>query len=87
MPYPAAARSKGVQGTVVVEVKLDASGNVSDAHVVSGPDELRKAALQSVLQWHLMKTQAMSSRQVSISFRLPDSAPSGSLLRRAGTKV
>jgi TonB family protein len=76
VPYPAAARNKGVQGTVVVEVKLDASGNVGDAHVVSGPDELRHAALESVLQWHLMKTQAMSSRQVSISFRLPDSAPS-----------
>jgi TonB family protein len=74
--YPEAARKQGVQGTVVVEVKLDANGNVGDAHVVSGPDELRNAALQSVLQWHLMKNLAMSSRQVSISFRLPDSAPS-----------
>jgi TonB family protein len=74
--YPEAARKQGVQGTVVVEVKLDANGNVSDAHVVSGPDELRHAALQSVLQWHLMKNLAGSSRQVSISFRLPDSAPS-----------
>jgi TonB family protein len=61
---------------VVVEVKLDSSGNVSDAHVVSGPDELRKAALESVLQWHLMKNVAGSSRQVSISFSLPDSVPS-----------
>jgi TonB family protein len=69
--YPEAALRQGVQGTVVVEVKLDANGNVSDAHVVSGPDELRNGALQSVLQWHLMKNLAMSSRQVSISFRLP----------------
>jgi TonB family protein len=73
--YPAAALKQSVQGTVVVEVKLDASGNVSDAHVVSGPDELRNAALQSVLQWHLMKNVAGSSRQVSISFSLPDSVP------------
>ena len=73
--YPEAALKQGVQGTVVVEVKLDANGNVSDAHVVSGPDELRNAALQSVLQWHLTKNLAGSSRQVSISFRLPDSAP------------
>jgi TonB family protein len=36
---------------------------------------LRNAALQSVLQWHLTKNLAGSSRQVSISFRLPDSAP------------
>jgi TonB family protein len=70
--YPAAALKQGVQGTVVVELKLDANGNVADARVVSGPDELRNAALQSVLQWHLMKNQAGSSRQVSISFHLPE---------------
>jgi TonB family protein len=75
--YPAEALKQGVQGTVVVEVKLDSSGNVSDAHVVSGPDELRKAALQSVLQWHLTKNLAGSSRQVSISFSSPDSVPAG----------
>ena len=73
--YPVEALKQGVQGTVMVEVKLDSSGNVSDAHVVSGPDELRKVALQSVLQWHLTKNLAGSSQQVSISFRLPDSAP------------
>jgi TonB family protein len=56
-------------------VKLDSSGNVADAHVVSGPDELRKAALESVLQWHLAKNLAGSSQQVSISFHLPTSAP------------
>jgi TonB family protein len=72
--YPAAALKQGVQGTVVVEVKLDASGNVADAHVVSGPDELRNASLQSVLQWHLAKSLAGSSQQVSISFHLPASA-------------
>ena len=73
--YPAAALKQGVQGTVVVEVKLDSSGNVGDAHVVSGPDELRRAALESVLQWHLTKSLAGSSRQVSISFNLPASVP------------
>jgi TonB family protein len=73
--YPSEALNRGVQGTVVVEVKLDSNGNVADARVVSGPDELRKSALQSVLQWHLMKSLAGSSRQVSIAFRLPEAAP------------
>jgi TonB family protein len=82
--YPEAALKQGVQGTVVVEVKLDANGNVSDAHVVGGPDELRNAALQSVLQWHLMKNLAGSTRQVSISFRLPDSVPTGAPAAASG---
>jgi TonB family protein len=72
VPYPAAALKQGVQGTVVVEVKLDANGNVADARVVSGPDELRNAALQSVLQWHLTKNLAGSSRQIGISFHVPE---------------
>jgi protein TonB len=41
-----------VAGTVTVQATLDAKGEVSDARVVSGPDELRKEALTSVLQWH-----------------------------------
>ena len=73
--YPSEALNRGVQGTVVVEVKLDSSGNVADARVASGPDELRKSALQSVLQWHLAKSLAGTSRQVSIAFRLPETAP------------
>jgi TonB family protein len=82
--YPAAALKQGVQGTVVVELKLDSSGNVADAHVVSGPDELRRAALESVLQWHLVKNVAGSSRQVSISFSLPDAVPTPPPVAAAG---
>lgn len=39
-----------------------ASGNVSDARVLSGPSELRKGALQSVLQWHFTHDVAGSTR-------------------------
>jgi TonB family protein len=69
--YPPAALRAGVQGTVSVEVRTDAKGNVSDARVVSGPDELRKAALQSVLQWHFAADSAGASREVQITFELP----------------
>lgn len=69
--YPEAARKQGVQGTVAMELTMDTRGNVSDAHVLSGPVELRKAAIQSVLQWHLMKDAAMTTRQVRITFQLP----------------
>ena len=72
--YPEAARKNGVQGTVVVSATLDASGNVTDAQVLSGPAELRRAALESVLQWHFKGDAAGTTRQVSITFQLPETA-------------
>jgi TonB family protein len=67
--YPEAAREQGVQGTVVLQAAVDARGNVTDAQVLSGPDELRKAALQSVLNWHFTPDPAVRTRQVSITFQ------------------
>jgi TonB family protein len=69
--YPEGAIEKRIQGSVVVEVTLDAAGMVSDARVLSGPPELRRAALQSVLQWHFTHDAAGSTRQIRIAFQLP----------------
>jgi TonB family protein len=66
--YPDAAFEKGIQGTVVIEVTLDATGAVSDARVLSGPAELRKTTLESVLEWHFAAGAAGSVRQVSVAF-------------------
>jgi TonB family protein len=70
--YPAAALAKGVEGTVVAQVTLDAVGNVTDARIMSGPDELRKAVLQAVLQWHFTRDAANGTRQVSVAFQAPE---------------
>jgi TonB family protein len=72
--YPAGARQHGVQGAVSVEVKLDGNGNVADAHVLSGPDELRRAVLESVLQWHFTRDAADTTRTVQIAFEMPKEA-------------
>jgi TonB family protein len=69
--YPADAIAKGVQGTVVVQARLAADGTVVDASISSGPDELRKAVLQSVLNWHFSKELGGSSRTVTVNFQLP----------------
>jgi len=69
--YPAAAIAKGVQGNVTVQAKLGPDGSVVDAAVVSGPEELRKAALESVLEWHFDHSAAGSTQQVLIDFTLP----------------
>jgi len=68
--YPAAAITKGVQGTVVALVDLDSNGVVTNATILSGPDELRKAVLESVLTWHFTK-DAGATWQVSVTFELP----------------
>jgi TonB family protein len=73
--YPQAALQRGVQGAVSVEVKLDSDGAVSDAQILTGPDELRKPALESVLQWHFSKELAGSTRVVQITFELPKASP------------
>jgi len=89
--YPEAARSKGVQGAVVLELTFDGSGNVADARAVSGPEELRRPALESALQWHFSGESAGSKRQVTISFTAPASEPvrqtAGVAPRLAGTKT
>ena len=71
--YPQPARGKGVQGTVAVEAVLDGAGNVSEARILSGPQELRRAAQQSVLQWHFKGDAAGTTRLVNITFQLPES--------------
>jgi TonB family protein len=68
--YPANAFAKGIQGTVVADLKLDSSGNVSDATIASGPDELRRSVLQSVLNWHFAPG-AGPTREISVTFALP----------------
>jgi TonB family protein len=66
--YPESLWKKGIDGTVSVEATLDSSGNVVDAHVLSGPTELRRSALESVLQWHFVADGAQSNRTVHIMF-------------------
>jgi TonB family protein len=59
-------------GTVTIDATLDTKGEVSDAHVTSGPDELRRSALSSVLGWHyLTSAGALPSVRISVRFDPP----------------
>jgi TonB family protein len=53
-------------GMVTLEANLNAKGEVTDAHVLSGPDDLRKNALASVLQWHY--SPGLAHVQISMRF-------------------
>jgi TonB family protein len=77
LDYPRAAMEKGIQGSVVVEVNLDEEGLVTDARALSGPQELRSAALRSVLDWHFSKQMHLPAvTQVTVDFTLPERRPS-----------
>jgi TonB family protein len=54
---------KGISGGVVVAVTVNDKGDVTDANIVSGPDELRKAVLSSVLNWHFAMDPVMVNGQ------------------------
>ena len=72
VPYPKEARAKHIEGTVVLELSLSETGTVTDAHVVSGPDELRGAALRTALDFHFAHdTPLPPNTPVSIDFKLP----------------
>ena len=74
--YPAAALPGRIEGIVTVVVTLAADGAVSDARVVSGPEELRRTVLESALQWHyLNEAKSPSTAQATVEFRIPETPP------------
>jgi TonB family protein len=79
--YPRRAVAQRVEGDVVLDVSIDERGEVSDARVLSGLEELRRAALESVLQWHYAPDKLRStSAQVALRFRVPDKLPAAEKL-------
>jgi TonB family protein len=72
--YPEAAIEKGVQGTIVVQVKVGTDGAVLGVTPVSGPQELREAVLQPVFDWRFAKDAAGGTRQIVVTFDLPKDA-------------
>ena len=56
----------------MLEARIDAKGVVRDARVISGPDELRAAALKSVPGWqYSTKRAAHPIVEIAIEFNLP----------------
>jgi protein TonB len=54
--YPEVARAARVQGVVIVEVRIEADGTVSDARILRSIPLLDQAALDAVRQWEFSPT-------------------------------
>lgn len=74
--YPESAKAAGMQGIVIMEIRVDSDGSVVDAKVLRPIGEpLDSAAMDAVLQWRFMPTLLNGSpveilMTVTINFRL-----------------
>jgi TonB family protein len=67
--FPEEARAKHLSGTVVTTVTVDDKGEVIGAQAVSGPDELRKPVVQSILNWHFELDSSSAPHTFDIAVR------------------
>ena len=71
--YPADAKENHIEGDVSIRIQIDQHGLVSDAQVISGPEQLKQAALTAVRQWTFTRNSLLpTTTDVVISFRLGD---------------
>jgi TonB family protein len=74
--YPEAARLGHVEGTVVLDTKIDTNGDVEDVAAISGPPLLVPAAIEAVKHWKY-KPYTLNGQPVKIEtqtlvvFQLP----------------
>ena len=68
--YPPQALHARVEGKVVLKVSISGDGTVKQAEAISGPEALRKAAVDNVRQWQF-EAKAQET-QVDAGFSLGD---------------
>lgn len=81
--YPEKAQQKGIEGSVKVHVVFSPEGTVTNVTLVSGPQELAKAAMDAVRQWRYSPTlfdgkPVETEDTVTLQFRLAKSKRQGS---------
>jgi len=69
--YPAIAVKMRIEGTVKMDVTIEADGSVSDVKVVSGHQLLAAAATEAVKKWRYEPGDAKSTQSVALEFKLP----------------
>jgi TonB family protein len=66
--YPAMARAKRISGVVLVDVQVNAEGNVSEAKPLMGGEYLREAAMKAALSWRFKPLQSGIAYSVRLTF-------------------
>lgn len=69
--YPEEARQGRIQGVVVIEAEIDASGKVVDARILESPSPvLAGAALEAIRQWTFEPAKDATGRPIAVRFSL-----------------
>lgn len=73
--YPAEAKKNKIAGVVVLHALIAKDGSVANLKVISGPPELRQAAIDSVKQWKYKPTTLNGTpvevlTQINLNFTL-----------------
>ncbi len=69
VPYPADARTRGIQGNVVFEILISSDGKVRDLRVVSSPDPSLTNAAESAVRAFKFRPARMGDKPVAIRLR------------------
>jgi TonB family protein len=72
--YPLDALEKGIRGTVVVNIAVNAAGDVTSAGVISGPQELRPSAFKAALGLKYAPGPSTTAMTVAVEFLLDQSS-------------
>jgi protein TonB len=68
--YPEAARQQGIQGAVVLDVRIGRDGAVQDVKVVTGQRVLADAAIAAVKQWRFKPETVERQTRVTLNFKM-----------------
>jgi TonB family protein len=72
--YPQDALERGIKGTVVVDITVNAAGDVTTAAVASGPQELRASAFKAALGLKYTKGQSTTAMKIAFEYLLTDTS-------------
>lgn len=67
--YPVLAKQSGIEGAVVLEARVNSSGQVNDLRVASGNSLLAAAALRAVRQWRY-RPPRLNGKPVELPIRI-----------------
>jgi len=82
--YPPLARQARIQGTVMLRIIINKSGEVRDVNLISGHPMLAPAAVEAVRQWryqpYVVDGQAVEvETDIQVNFKLADPPPPGTV--------